>query len=147
MEHGFYADRLEQAAGFRPIVPQAADRETVHRVIFEELCAGRVLDSSRRELTAIVERGVAEGADSVILGCTEIVLSLDPNGLPCRASIPPRSTRRRRPGSRWRPKTSFANAWSLRPQSFDPIRPNACRTAPCAAFSPISERRSSWRIS
>lgn len=82
MEHGFYAERLNEATGFRPMVPQAADRETVHRVIFEELCAGRVLDSSRRELTAIVERGVAAGADSVILGCTEIVLSLDPNALP-----------------------------------------------------------------
>jgi aspartate racemase len=82
MEHGFYADRLEQAAGLRPVVPNAADRETVHRVIFEELCAGRVLEASRRELMAIVERGVAAGADAVILGCTEIVLSLDPDALP-----------------------------------------------------------------
>ncbi|RIY02759.1 amino acid racemase [Aureimonas flava] len=82
MEHGFYADRLEAACGLRPLVPDAGDRETVHRVIFEELCAGRVLDASRRELMAIVERGVAAGADSVILGCTEIVLSLDPDALP-----------------------------------------------------------------
>ncbi|MBB3997577.1 aspartate/glutamate racemase family protein [Aureimonas pseudogalii] len=78
MEHGFYADRMEAHAGIRPIVPDEADRATVHRVIFEELCAGRVLDASRRELQGIVARGRAAGADSVVLGCTEICLSLDP---------------------------------------------------------------------
>ncbi|WP_182087195.1 aspartate/glutamate racemase family protein [Aureimonas sp. ME7] len=78
MEHGFYADRMEASTGIRPMVPKAEDRESVHRIIFEELCAGRVLDASRRQLQAIVERGREAGADSVILGCTEIVLSLDP---------------------------------------------------------------------
>lgn len=81
MEHGFYADRMEQSAGFRPLVPEAADRALVHRVIFEELCAGRVDPASARAFEAVVERGRAAGADSVILGCTEIGLLVRPDAL------------------------------------------------------------------
>ena len=81
MENGFYHARMERACGIRPMVPEAADRDTVHRVIFEELCAGRALGASRAEFTAIVERGRAAGADSVILGCTEICLLVDPDRL------------------------------------------------------------------
>lgn len=78
MEHGFYHARMEAGAGIRPVVPNEADRALVHRVIFEELCAGIVLDSSRRALEDVVRRGRDAGADSVILGCTEICLLLDP---------------------------------------------------------------------
>ncbi|WP_062015309.1 aspartate/glutamate racemase family protein [Aureimonas sp. AU4] len=78
MEHGFYHARMEAGAGLRPIVPNEADRALVHRVIFEELCAGRVLDASRQEMEEVVRRGRDQGADSVILGCTEICLLLDP---------------------------------------------------------------------
>ena len=81
MEHGFYADRMEAATGFRPLVPDAADRAFVHRVIFEELCAGHVDPASRRGFEAVVERGRAAGADSVILGCTEIGLLVRPDAL------------------------------------------------------------------
>ena len=81
MEHGFYASRMEAACGFRPLVPDADDRTFVHGVIFDELCRGRVLDASRHRLLEVIARGRAAGADSVILGCTEICLSLDPNGL------------------------------------------------------------------
>ncbi len=81
MEHGFYADRMEQSTGFRPLVPDAADRALVHRVIFEELCAGRVDPASARAFEAVVERGRAAGADSVILGCTEIGLLVRPDAL------------------------------------------------------------------
>lgn len=81
MEHGFYTDRMRRH-GLDPMVPDEAGRATVHAVIFDELCAGRVLDSSRAKLLAIVEKAKAEGADSVILGCTEICLILDPAALP-----------------------------------------------------------------
>lgn len=84
MEHGFYADRMEAAVGFRPIVPNAEDRTLVHRVIFEELCAGHVEPSSARAFEAVVERGRAAGADSVILGCTEIGLLVRPDALALR---------------------------------------------------------------
>ncbi|WP_062219795.1 aspartate/glutamate racemase family protein [Aureimonas sp. D3] len=81
MEHGFYADRMEAAVGFRPIVPNAEDRTLVHRVIFEELCAGHVDPNSARAFEAVVERERAAGADSVILGCTEIGLLVRPDAL------------------------------------------------------------------
>jgi aspartate racemase len=81
MEHGFYTERMARQ-GVSAMVPDADDRTIVHDVIFNELCAGTVLDSSRDKLMAIIERGKAAGADSVILGCTEICLILDPNALP-----------------------------------------------------------------
>lgn len=81
MEHGFYADRMEAGAGIRPIVPGEADRALVHSVIFDELCQGIVRDTSREALKAVIARGRAAGADSVILGCTEICLILDPEAL------------------------------------------------------------------
>ncbi len=81
MEHGFYTDRMA-SHGLDVMVPGADDRTTVHNIIFSELCAGRVLDSSREALFAIIALAVAEGADSIILGCTEICLILDPETLP-----------------------------------------------------------------
>ncbi|AYG59507.1 aspartate/glutamate racemase family protein [Rhizobium jaguaris] len=80
MEHGFYTDRMARN-GVSVMVPGAEDRTVTHDIIFNELCAGVVKDESRRKLMAIIERAKAEGADSVILGCTEICLILDPNAL------------------------------------------------------------------
>jgi aspartate racemase len=81
MEHGFYADRMK-SLGLDIMVPEANDRTTVHDIIFNELCAGKVLDNSRDNLMAIIERARAKGADSIILGCTEICLILNPDHLP-----------------------------------------------------------------
>jgi aspartate racemase len=73
MERDFYRHRIE-AAGIEVIVPEAAQREKVHRVIYEELCLGRILDDSREAYRAIIDDLVARGAQGVILGCTEIGL-------------------------------------------------------------------------
>jgi aspartate racemase len=73
MERDFYRQRIE-AAGIEVIVPAAAQREIVHRVIYEELCLGRILDASRDAYRGIIEDLVARGAQGVILGCTEIGL-------------------------------------------------------------------------
>lgn len=81
MEHGFYSDRMADH-GIAVMVPDAHDRTNVHDIIFTELCEGIVLDSSRARLMAIIEAMAARGADSVILGCTEICLILDPADLP-----------------------------------------------------------------
>ncbi|MEY9780772.1 aspartate/glutamate racemase family protein [Sinorhizobium fredii] len=81
MEHGFYAERM-RAHGIDVIVPDADGRKLTHEVIFDELCAGKVLDASREALMALIEKAKAEGADAVILGCTEICLILDPANLP-----------------------------------------------------------------
>jgi aspartate racemase len=83
MEQGFYTKRMQASAGITPMVPDEADRSTVHSIIFDELCQGIVKPSSRAELMGIIDRGIAAGADSVILGCTEICLLLDPDKLPC----------------------------------------------------------------
>ncbi|WP_337266936.1 aspartate/glutamate racemase family protein [Oryzifoliimicrobium ureilyticus] len=81
MEHGFYAERMKQQ-GLDVMVPDEGDRTIVHNVIFDELCAGKVLDHSRAALMSMIEKEKTKGADSVILGCTEICLILDPKKLP-----------------------------------------------------------------
>ncbi|WP_209602986.1 aspartate/glutamate racemase family protein [Sinorhizobium kostiense] len=81
MEHGFYAERM-RAHGLEVMVPDAAGRTLTHNVIFDELCAGKVLETSREALIALIERAKADGADAVILGCTEICLILNPTRLP-----------------------------------------------------------------
>ncbi len=77
MEQAFYRERIE-AAGIDVSVPNAAQRECVHRVIYDELCLGRIVDVSRDDYRAIVGDLVASGAQGVILGCTEIGLLLRP---------------------------------------------------------------------
>jgi aspartate racemase len=74
MEEDFYKGRLTQKHGLEVLVPDAADREIVHRVIYQELVVGRVEPSSRRQFVRIIERLAGEGAEGVILGCTEIGL-------------------------------------------------------------------------
>lgn len=81
MEHGFYAKRMA-SHGVEVMVSDADGRTATHDIIFDELCAGSVKDCSREKLLAIIEKARGEGADSVILGCTEICLILDPAKLP-----------------------------------------------------------------
>jgi aspartate racemase len=81
MEQGFYAKRMKMR-DIEVMIPNDADRAATHSIIFEELCAGKVLDSSRLNLLAIIERSKKAGADAVILGCTELGLILDATSLP-----------------------------------------------------------------
>jgi aspartate racemase len=74
MEQAFYRDRLQHDHGINVLVPDTADREAVHRIIYEELCLGQVRDASRDAYRAVIARLVAQGAQAVILGCTEISL-------------------------------------------------------------------------
>jgi aspartate racemase len=80
MEQPFLVDRLT-AAGLDVVVPDPADRELVHRVIYEELVLGVVREESRRAYRGVVERLVARGAQGVVLGCTEIELLIGPGDL------------------------------------------------------------------
>lgn len=73
MEQTFYSDRLA-AHGIRTIVPDAADRHQVHRVIYDELVHGVIREQSRETYRQVIDRLVASGAEGVILGCTEIEL-------------------------------------------------------------------------
>ena len=76
MEQDFYRGRLA-ARGIEVLVPGAADRAIVHRVIYEELCRGRVEKESRNEYLRIIDSLGERGAEGVIEGCTEIVMLVD----------------------------------------------------------------------
>lgn len=79
MEQPFYRARLEQQFDFQVLVPDAADMETVHRIIFEELCLGVVKDESRAAYRRVMAALVAQGAQCIILGCTEITMLVTPD--------------------------------------------------------------------
>ena len=74
MEEDFYRGRLMEKHGLNVLIPTDEDMEIVHRVIFQELCKGRVRDDSRREYLRIIDSLQARGAEGVILGCTEICM-------------------------------------------------------------------------
>ncbi len=74
MEEDFYRGRLEKKHGLEVLIPEPADREMVHHVIYYELCDGRLKEESRRKFRSVIERLAAAGAEGVILGCTEIGL-------------------------------------------------------------------------
>ncbi len=78
MEQAFYRDRLVQRHGLQVLTPDAADRETVHRIIYEELCLGVVTDTSLADYRRVMADLVARGAQAIILGCTEISLLVGP---------------------------------------------------------------------
>lgn len=73
MEQAFYKARL-QDYGIDVVIPNEEDRKTVHSIIYEELCLGVINPDSQQQYIAIVERLIAEGAQGIILGCTEICM-------------------------------------------------------------------------
>jgi aspartate racemase len=73
MEQDFYRERLA-AFGVEAMIPDVAERNDVHRIIYEELCQGRIEPASKARYLEIVADAVKRGADGVILGCTEITL-------------------------------------------------------------------------
>lgn len=81
MQHGFYAEHM-RGYGIDVMIPQPADRAACHDAIFAELCRGVVSPQTQQALIDIVRRGQDAGADSVILGCTELGLSLCAGDLP-----------------------------------------------------------------
>lgn len=76
MEQRFYRDRLVEAS-LHPIIPDENDRAEVHRIIYDELCMDIIEDESRSKFEDVAQRLVAVGADSVILGCTEVCMLLN----------------------------------------------------------------------
>lgn len=73
MEQDFYRGRLQQH-GIEVLVPKEEDRKIVHRIIYEELCLGIIRPESRDEYRRIINQLEQQGAEGVILGCTEITL-------------------------------------------------------------------------
>lgn len=72
MEKDFYKNRLINQYGLQVITPDSADREKVHNIIYDELCAGIIKQSSKETYLSIIDKLVENGAQAIILGCTEI---------------------------------------------------------------------------
>jgi aspartate racemase len=78
MERDFYRTRLEELHGIEVLIPAEDDRVEVHRVIYEELALGVISETSRAAFRDIIGRLVDDGAEGIILGCTEIGLLVGP---------------------------------------------------------------------
>jgi len=74
MEQDFYRGRLTDKFGIEVVIPDSTQRASVHRIIYEELCQGLVKADSREAYLAIIQELQTQGAEAVILGCTEIAL-------------------------------------------------------------------------
>ncbi len=79
MEQEFYIGRLKQKYGLEVIIPEVTDRAIVHNCIYQELCLGTLNPSSKSEFLRIITNLADQGADGVILGCTEIGLLVSGN--------------------------------------------------------------------
>jgi aspartate racemase len=74
MEQDFYRSRLEKDHGLTVLTPPPEDRDLVHQIIYQELCLGQVLDASRDTYLRVIRDLQTQGAQAIILGCTEIAL-------------------------------------------------------------------------
>ncbi|MGJ8483622.1 aspartate/glutamate racemase family protein [Pseudoalteromonas sp. SYSU M81236] len=74
MEQDFYKQRLADKFAIDVLIPDAQGRETVHRVIYDELCKGIISPESKAEYLTIIDDLTQQGAEAIILGCTEIAL-------------------------------------------------------------------------
>ena len=74
MEEDFYKGRLKEKHGLEVIIPSEEERQIVHDVIYKELCIGEIKQSSREQFKKIIQNLVSNGAEGIILGCTEIPL-------------------------------------------------------------------------
>ncbi|MGC5324743.1 aspartate/glutamate racemase family protein [Brevibacillus sp. SYSU BS000544] len=77
MEQDFYKDRLREKFGIDVIIPDEADRDFIHHVIYQEIMMGELKPESKAEYKRIIDKLVMRGAEGIILGCTEIMLLID----------------------------------------------------------------------
>jgi aspartate racemase len=74
MEQDFYRSRLEKNHGLTVLTPPASGRDRVHQIIYQELCLGQIKDASRKTYLRVIDDLRQQGAQAVILGCTEIAM-------------------------------------------------------------------------
>ncbi|KAA0911210.1 aspartate/glutamate racemase family protein [Pusillimonas sp. ANT_WB101] len=84
MQQGFYKDRLALQSGMRVLVPDDADQQVVHRIIYDELCQGVIRPESKRDYLRIIDKLAEQGAEAVILGCTEIGMLVEQADTPVK---------------------------------------------------------------
>jgi aspartate racemase len=78
MQQQFFQDRLRARHGLQVLVPDLQDQEIIHRIIYQELCLGRIIDASRGEYRRVIAGLIERGAQAIVLGCTEISLLIGP---------------------------------------------------------------------
>ncbi|NQD35912.1 aspartate/glutamate racemase family protein [Permianibacter sp. IMCC34836] len=78
MEQAFYRERMQRLFGVELLIPDAAEREDIHRIIYQELCLGVVRPESKQRYLEIIQRHGEAGGQGVILGCTEITMLIQP---------------------------------------------------------------------
>jgi len=79
MEQDFYRGWLHDNFQLNVLIPNESDRNTIHRIIYDGLCLGMLLDKSRDSFCRIIDKLVLDGAEGVILGCTEIAMLVSPS--------------------------------------------------------------------
>jgi aspartate racemase len=79
MEMPFYRDRLREKFGFEVLIPNATDRAVTHRIIFDELVHGVVAPKSKEAFRKIIANLIDQGAEAIILGCTELMMIIEPS--------------------------------------------------------------------
>jgi aspartate racemase len=84
MEDTFYRDRLSQNHGVQALVPESRQRESLHRVIYEELCSGKKGRGSKKLADRIIRSLVRRGAQGIVLACTELPLLISQRDVPVR---------------------------------------------------------------
>jgi aspartate racemase len=78
MEGSFYQGRLRDRFAIEVLTPAEDDMDTIHQIIFDELCEGKIKASSRRVCVDIISKLVNKGAEGIVLGCTELPLLIKP---------------------------------------------------------------------
>jgi aspartate racemase len=81
MTEPFYQERLRDHFAIEVLVPGEDDIDTIHQIIYNELCDGKIKASSRRVCADIMNRLVDEGAEGIVLGCTELPLLVQPSDI------------------------------------------------------------------
>lgn len=79
MEQDFYKGRLHDKYGLKVLVPNEMDRQTVHKIIYHELCLGQIREDSKSQYLSLIDSLSDSGAEAVILGCTEIGMLINQN--------------------------------------------------------------------
>ncbi|WP_419768969.1 aspartate/glutamate racemase family protein [Arcobacter sp.] len=79
MKEDFYKNRISENFGIEVLVPNEEDIKIIHKVIYEELCLGIIKEESRKKYLKIIEKLVSNGAEAIILGCTEICMLISSN--------------------------------------------------------------------
>jgi len=78
MRESFYQGRLRERFAIEVLLPEEDHMDTIHHIIYDELCEGKIDPSSRRVCGGIIGNLVAQGAEGIVLGCTELPLLIRP---------------------------------------------------------------------